>query len=306
MPVLPTQLSAFNTMSLHLVLPGQVIATSSSDNENDGFLRGHGTYVERDEDSNTDRLVASVAGRVERVNKLISVFPVASSVYQGQVGDLVVGRVTSVQATRWKVQLTSVGREAQLPLSGVHLPGGAQRVRTAQDARDMRQYLQEGDLVSAEVHNVQNDGTLVLHTRSLRYGKLENGCLAVVPPALMERRKHHFVQLLGMTVLWGTNGYLWIQRSFPEEHDTSTGVALAEIQEKLKAHHAATSVLPEERKAIARMRNSMECLRMVHAMVTPESVERVYEASVDANVQVGDMLRPDVVLHLTAHSRGTG
>lgn len=36
----------------------------------------------------------------------------------------------------------------------------------------MRQYLQEGDLISAEVQNIQNDGSLSLHTRSLRYGKV--------------------------------------------------------------------------------------------------------------------------------------
>ena len=286
-------------MSLHLVLPGQVIASSSSENENDGFLRGHGTYVERDPESNTDRLVASVAGRVERVNKLISVSPLASSVYNGQVGDLVVGRITSVQATRWKVQLTgAVGKDASLPLSGVHLPGGVQRVRTAQDARDMRQFFQEGDLVSAEVHNIQNDGTLVLHTRSLRYGKLENGCLVVVPPVLVERRKHHFVDILGMTVLWGTNGYLWIQRSLPEETTT-----LPEVQERLRIQHATTPVLSEERRSIARLQNSMICLRLVHAMVTPESVKRVFQASL--NFKVGDMLRPDVVLQLTAFSRNT-
>jgi exosome complex component RRP4 len=284
--------------SLHLVLPGQVIASSSSENENDGFLRGHGTYVERDPESNTDRLVASVAGRVERVNKLISVSPIASSVYNGQVGDLVVGRITSVQATRWKVQLTAVGREASLPLSGVHLPGGVQRVRTAQDARDMRHFFQEGDLVSAEVHSVQNDGTLVLHTRSLRYGKLENGNLAVVPPVLVERRKHHFVDILDMTVLWGTNGYLWIQRKLPEENTT-----LPEVLERLKQQHASTPLLIEERRNIARLRNSISSLSMVHAMVTPESVERVYQAS--SNIKVGDMLRPDVVLQLTASSRTT-
>jgi exosome complex component RRP4 len=284
--------------SLHLVLPGQVIASSSSENENEGFLRGHGTYVERDSESNTDRLVASVAGRVERVNKLISVSPIAASVYNGQVGDLVVGRITSVQATRWKVQLTSVGRDASLPLSGVHLPGGVQRVRTAQDARDMRQFFQEGDLVSAEVHNVQNDGTLALHTRSLRYGKLDNGCLAVVPPVLVERRKHHFVDILDMTVLWGTNGYLWIQRKLPEENTT-----LPEVLERLKQQHASTPLMIEERRNIARLRNSISCLSMVHAMVTPESVERVYQAS--SNMKVGDMLRPDVVLQVTAFSRTT-
>lgn len=36
----------------------------------------------------------------------------------------------------------------------------------------MRTYLQEGDLISAEVQNVFQDGSLSLHTRSLKYGKV--------------------------------------------------------------------------------------------------------------------------------------
>lgn len=36
----------------------------------------------------------------------------------------------------------------------------------------MRQYLQEGDLISAEVQSVFTDGSLSLHTRSLKYGKV--------------------------------------------------------------------------------------------------------------------------------------
>lgn len=36
----------------------------------------------------------------------------------------------------------------------------------------MRQYLQEGDLISAEVQSVYSDGSLSLHTRSFRYGKV--------------------------------------------------------------------------------------------------------------------------------------
>lgn len=36
----------------------------------------------------------------------------------------------------------------------------------------MRKYLQEGDLVSAEVQSVFSDGSLSLHTRSLKYGKV--------------------------------------------------------------------------------------------------------------------------------------
>lgn len=36
----------------------------------------------------------------------------------------------------------------------------------------MREFFREGDLISAEVQLIQEDGTLSLHTRSLRYGKV--------------------------------------------------------------------------------------------------------------------------------------
>jgi len=36
----------------------------------------------------------------------------------------------------------------------------------------MREYLSEGDLISAEVQTVYSDGHLSLHTRSLKYGKV--------------------------------------------------------------------------------------------------------------------------------------
>ena len=300
----------------HLVIPGQVIA------DGDGFLRGHGTYVVSGTDAGNNnnnhsgggdngrqRLVASVAGKVERVNKLISVVPVSSHFYQGHVGDLVVGRVLAVQATRWKVLIGSSVRSAALPLSGVHLKGGVQRVRTAEDAREMRQLYQEGDLVSAEVHNVHNDGTLVLHTRSLRYGKLENGCLVTVPPALMARRKNHFVHLLGMTVLLGMNGYIWIQRALPQaeqeandQHPTNQGgEKLVEHQEKVKDQHALVPVLPDERQHIARLRNAIQILGTVHMMITQEHMERVYEQSL--SIHVADMLHPDNIIHLTEKLR---
>jgi exosome complex component RRP4 len=275
----------------HLVVPGQVIASSS---DGDGFLRGHGTYVEKMDQE--ERLVASVAGIVERVNKLISVNPVASSAYVGHVGDLVIGRISSVQQTRWRVAIGEGARQAQLPLTGVHLAGGAQRIRTAEDSRDMRQLFQEGDLVSAEVHNLQQDGTISLHTRSLRYGKLENGCLMIIPPSLIARRKNHFVDIFGMTLLLGTNGYIWIQRALPDKSDDAQ---LAEYQEKIKLQHAETPVLPDERQAIARMRNSIDCLRMTHLMVTPENIEKIYQGSIDTGVGLSAMLHPDNVILLT-------
>lgn len=47
-----------------------------------------------------------------------------------------------------------------------------QRRRSAEDEHMMRQYLQEGDLISAEVQDIFQDGSLSLHTRSLKYGKV--------------------------------------------------------------------------------------------------------------------------------------
>jgi exosome complex component RRP4 len=85
-------------------------------------IRGHGTYV--DEDGN---LISSVAGVVERVNKLVSVRALKSR-YTGDVGDVVVGRVTEVGQSRWRVDVNG-RQDAVLQLGAVNLPGGAARVR---------------------------------------------------------------------------------------------------------------------------------------------------------------------------------
>ena len=227
-----------------LVVPGQVLAVSQKQDEASSFLRGHGTYVETitadddaavvvEEGQEDSRLVASTVGIVQRTNKLVSVVPLSErGGYTGQVGDLVVGRITTVSSTRWTVQLAPGGgptSEAALPLSGGYLPGGAQRMRTAQDARAMRFFLKEGDLVAAEIHKVPSSGNSAsswqLHTRSSRYGKLENGCLVTVPPFLVPRRKQHVTTLnlpptpdgdatSPVLMIFGCNGSIWMQRDF--------------------------------------------------------------------------------------------
>lgn len=80
------------------------------------FQRGHGTYV------NGDEIKASVAGVMEKVNKLISIRPLKSR-YVGEIGDVVVARVTEVQQKRWKVH-TNSRLDSILFLAAVNLPGG--------------------------------------------------------------------------------------------------------------------------------------------------------------------------------------
>lgn len=83
------------------------------------------------------------------------------------------------------------------------------------------------------------------------------------------------------------------------EEDTSA--PLAETLQKIRKWHASTPVLPDERENIVRVRNAIECLRMVHCYVTPDNIMKVYEAS--KAVGLGDMTRPDITLMLTEGTR---
>lgn len=280
----------------HLVIPGQLISSADRDGE-DSFLRGHGTYMEETPDGSQIQLRASVTGIVQRVNKLISVDSVALQPYAAQVGDLVVGRIVAIGNARWSVELGSIS--AVLPLSGVHLPGSVQRIKTVEDAREMRTNLAEGDLVSAEVHKVLPQ-TVMLHTRSVRYGKLENGCLVIVPSRLVPRQKAHFLTICKdqFQILLALNGYVWIQRNTPLETPTQTHeISTSSALEQQRKEHAEMSYTTSERQELARLRNVVVCLRQTLSEVTPEAIEEVYEASQHTNVS--DMLLPANVVRLT-------
>lgn len=69
-----------------------------------------------------DGLYASVAGIVGRVNQLVSVRPLKSR-YHGEIGDVVIGRITEVSQKRWKLD-TNARLDSVLMLQSVNLPGG--------------------------------------------------------------------------------------------------------------------------------------------------------------------------------------
>lgn len=191
-----------------IAMPGQAVASSTL------YMRGHGSYI----DAAQNEIVSLLSGSVERVNKLISVRP-ARTRYRPEVGDLVVGRITDVQSRRWKVDIGSK-TDASLQLSSINLPGGVQRKKLESDELQMRAFFQEGDLLVAEVQTLFQDGSVGLHTRSLRYGKLRNGVLVAVPPVLVRRHKSHFLtlaQLQGgaVDVVLGLNGLLWVAKHIP-------------------------------------------------------------------------------------------
>ncbi|XP_018414039.1 PREDICTED: exosome complex component RRP4 isoform X3 [Nanorana parkeri] len=231
----------------HLVAPGDTITADSS------FMRGHGTYME------DDKLLASVAGVVERVNKLICVRALKTR-YNGEVGDIVVGRVT-------------------------------ERRRSAEDELAMRSYLQEGDLISAEVQAVYSDGALSLHTRSLKYGKLGQGVLVKVSPSLVKRRKTHFHTLpCGASIILGNNGFIWLSPT-PEVTEEEAGGFVTNLE----------PVSLSDREVISRLRNCILALAAQKMLMYDTSVLYCYEASLAH--QIKDLLKTEVIEDIVMETR---
>ncbi|KAB1280150.1 Exosome complex component RRP4 [Camelus dromedarius] len=290
----------------HLVVPGDTITTDT------GFMRGHGTYM------GEEKLIASVAGPVERVNKLICVKALKTR-YNGEVGDIVVGRITEVQQKRWKVE-TNSRLDSVLLLSSMNLPGGElilggskrerrvrdlllgsdfsdvaisvfQRRRSAEDELAMRGFLQEGDLISAEVQAVFSDGAVSLHTRSLKYGKLGQGVLVQVSPSLVKRQKTHFHDLpCGASVILGNNGFIWIYPT-REHKEEDAGGFIANLE----------PVSLADREVISRLRNCIVSLVTQRMLLYDTSILYCYEASLPH--QIKDILKPEVLEEIVMETR---
>lgn len=210
---------------------------------------------------------SSVVGVVKQINKLISVVPLKSK-YVGEIGDVVIGRVTEIQKKRWKID-TNSRLDSVLLISSINLPGGELRRRNAEDEQSMRKLLQEEDLLSAEVQNVYQDGSLSLHTRSLKYGKLSQGVLVSVAPALIKRRKNHFHNLpCGVSVIIGNNGYIWISPIINVEVEGQGGFV-----QNLEA------ISKSDREAIVRIRNCIKALSLCYVMIYDTSIMLAYEES---------------------------
>ncbi|KAI9006115.1 hypothetical protein BC832DRAFT_531011 [Gaertneriomyces semiglobifer] len=265
----------------HVVTPGEVVTADTS------FMRGHGTYTEG------TTLISSVAGVVERVNRLLTVRPLRSR-YTGEIGDVVIGRITELGPKRWKVAINSRS-DAILLLSSINLPGGVQRRKTESDELQMRNFFAEGDLLSAEVGQFFQDGAANLHTRNIRYGKLRNGSLITVPPSLIKRTKSHFLTLpYGIDVILGLNGHIWVSKHVELPPELAT-------QPDALYHNTNEPISNDERMNIARVCNAIRCLAAHNNFINDTMI--VYAVEASEGVDVKDMLKPEAMQKIVMAAR---
>jgi exosome complex component RRP4 len=257
-------------------------------------LSGHANAEESKEG---EQLIATVTGVVERVNKLISVRPLSSR-YTGEVGDVVVGRIVEVADKRWKVDIN--GRQHSiLMISSVNLPGGVQRRRTNEDSLHMRQYLTDNDLVSAEVQKIMSDRSVSLHTRSFKYGKLENGVLVQVSPSLIKRRKQHFISLqeINVDIIIGVNGFIWLSGT-PTEQERADMANANEHGEEVTSK-SLIKISLQTRENICRARNCILALSKMTILIYPETIMDVFNESLVLCLMPYDIINEEDLLRVT-------
>ncbi|KAL2178282.1 uncharacterized protein P884DRAFT_258368 [Thermothelomyces heterothallicus CBS 202.75] len=277
------QAPARRDLASAVVTPGEVIT------EDPQWMRGHGTYVA----PHTTAIVSSVAGTVTRTNKLLSVRPLRAR-YTPEVGDLVVGRIVEVQAKRWRVDVGST-QLAALPLSAINLPGGILRKRTETDELQIRTFFAEGDLLVAEVQQLFGDGGAVLHTRSLKYGKLRNGVFVAVSGmgggggVVRSRRQVWTMDAANgggqIDVVLGVNGYVWISKHVETpEAEAAKATGITNMEESVSATVYSSQndrIEVETMREIARLRGVVTALVENGLRVDEEMVVKGYHEAVE-------------------------
>lgn len=275
--------------STHVITPGEIVT------EDPQWMRGHGTYIAPATTQPT--IHSSLAGTLQRTNKLLSIHPLRSR-YAPEIGDLVVGRICEVQTKRWKVDL-GASLLALLPLSAINLPGGILRKRTGTDELAIRSFFSEGELLVAEVQSIYQDGSASLHTRSLKYGKLRNGVFLSVKgvggrgTVVRSRRQVWTVNTAHgggeVDVYLGVNGYIWICKhasSAAEQQGKQIGITRLEEGASETMYESRNEYISiETRREIARLAGCVMALVEGGARVDEEMVMRAYEANLELEAE---------------------
>lgn len=84
---------------VEIVTPGETVTSDPQ------WMRGHGTYLsgKANGEESGGRIIATVLGTVQKVNKLLSVKPLRAR-YSPEIGDLVVGRIVEVGLSRLDIE----------------------------------------------------------------------------------------------------------------------------------------------------------------------------------------------------------
>ena len=221
-------------------------------------------------------IIASVLGKVNTISKLVTVIP-SKFPYVPEVGDVIIGRIISVEKKLWRVNLNAQ-REGILNLTAINLPQGEQRIRNEEDQMSMRIYFKENDLFSGEIQQITQNGNIHIQTRNLKYGKLKNGILVKVNHSLIKKKKHQFIEIVyNIKIILALNGYCWIYYStvkIEDEYfsDDKNKIDIINKEEKIDEKSCILIIL---------IRNIIKNIDEAEIEIKKETIVRYYELFIE-------------------------
>ena len=221
-------------------------------------------------------IIASVLGKVNTISKLVTVIP-SKFPYVPEVGDVIIGRIISVEKKLWRVNLNAQ-REGILNLTAINLPQGEQRIRNEEDQMSMRIYFKENDLFSGEIQQITQNGNIHIQTRNLKYGKLKNGILVKVNHSLIKKKKHQFIDIVfNIKIILALNGYCWIYFStvkIEDEYftDDKNKIDIINKEEKIDEKSCILIIL---------IRNIIKNIDEAEIEIKKETIVRYYELFIE-------------------------
>lgn len=141
--------------------------------------------------------------------------------------------------------------------------------------------------MQAEVQAVHQDGVVLLHTRSSRYGLLKHGHLVEVSACLVKRQRQHMATFeeYGVGIILGCNGLIWV--GIPT--DAVDGSGDADIDD--------ASLL----QSIARIAQSIKVLSRMQMMISTESIGQTARLSLEHGIHASEMGRADFLKIIWQH-----
>lgn len=179
-----------------IVVPGEVLE------DNINGLAGTGTYRV------DTKVYSKYVGLLKKREHAITVIPLAG-VYMPKKWDFVIGEVTYVSFSNWKVDVGSP-YSAVLPLSAVP--------EYIDKGEDLTKYYKRGDLIFAKIDSVTPDMAVQLSLRDHKTRKLYGGHVIEITPAKVPRligKDGTMISMIkdkcGSLIFVGQNGIVWLK-----------------------------------------------------------------------------------------------
>ena len=138
--------------------------------------------------------------------------------------------------------------------------------------------------MQAEVQAVHQDGLVLLHTRSSRYGLLENGQIIQVSSCLVKRQRQHMASFEedGVRIILGCNGLIWVGMQESADMKTNDDAIFT---------------------SIARICQSIKALNMLKMTISVESISKIASLSSRHSIQPKNMRSRDFLRVIQVDSR---